>query len=358
MDELQAKDVLVSLLESIKDDWYLPKHLIGSIGCDEEIGLDALSTLETEGRVEIYEFEDDVRVRLRPTGPSLSSYQQDYVSRYVPLAKRISAFYAKKYPYLSEELRSVSLFALAKLGLKVEEPMSDVDQKRFVAYARTTIVGEMRAVIREGKHLRGYKAGYTPEILSLEGDEAMGEEIYELAMSDPSLDAQEEIAYMLNTLPIEYQQVLTLMDMRGMTTLECSAVIGCHAFHRRKLALQRLRERYSYETGSVMDKDQQKTPPPESRLPIPRFFLGWDVPIKPRKKQSQFCHACQGRELKTDEYCLSCDRWGMDFMLKVLVGRKTHQNETFNQKPPPSKVKPDEKISHRGKKYHYPKRAS
>jgi hypothetical protein len=52
------------------------------------------------------------------------------------------------------------------------------------------------------------------------------------------------------------------------------------------------------------------------RLPLPHAFLGtretWPIAPDGLKR----CGACHGRKLKPGEYCLACQRWGLDSLLK------------------------------------------
>jgi hypothetical protein len=57
-------------------------------------------------------------------------------------------------------------------------------------------------------------------------------------------------------------------------------------------------------------------------LPLPQRLIGvnltpWPGPSVPH--QADACPACGGRPLRPQEYCLCCDRWGLDEVLAALL---------------------------------------
>lgn len=351
MDENQVRAALLDFLATLPEDWYLPRLLIGSVGCDEEMGLDALCDLQVDKRVELYEFEDGIRVRFCPPQPKLTEAQQSFVTQYIPLAKRISAAYAKRHPHLSEEFRSAALLSLSQLGLKVEEPITEKVEKQFVAYARKSISGEMKMVLSQSVHLRGMKNDdKNPGIEKFLHDKLDdGTEIHELGHLDPAWIDQDEIATMIESLELAEKQLINLAIVRGMSEDECTKVIGVNSFGRRKKALTTLRGKFVYATDGIKQKEpESEVKQKEPNYPFPRFYLGFTAPFRPMKKGT-LCWACLGRPLKESEYCLSCDRWGMDYMLKVLIEKKTHKNYQLDtESRTKTKVKPDVKVNTRG----------
>jgi RNA polymerase sigma factor (sigma-70 family) len=163
MEETLARASLIGHLCTIQRDWYSATALISAVGCDEEVGLDALCNLEVDNFIQIRDFEDGPRVKIRrhvtqqqAMAPKLTAEQQAWVESNIPMAD--AAVWEVRTELDKDERRSAAYFGLCLAAL-IQIKNKDVSRET-IAYTviRRQLIADWRYKFRYGRGGVGKKA--------------------------------------------------------------------------------------------------------------------------------------------------------------------------------------------------------
>jgi RNA polymerase sigma factor (sigma-70 family) len=318
MDNLP--DRVLSALKGLVTNWYTPEIVSAFAHLRSDETQDALCDLEIRGEIEIDEWEDGIRVRLKDKEEPLNDEQKALVEQWIPLAYKMAMEKYDRKWLANEELAQHLCCELINIAKRYDP----VTSPNFLTYACPCLKGARTFWYRDQKHLRGFKAGKEyddkPQVedMNLNDPDVMDEFEGSFCYDDRhEFELRDEILEVLAELTFEQAQAIILTEyyeMTGDEAAETARTTRAKLVRAKKAGLATLR-------GEQKPQERPEYSGDFKHL-MPKVLVGTSMPWPPKeipakKKERKPCPVCSEKPLDEIAYCLYCDRWGMDGMAKT-----------------------------------------